>query len=87
MARETKKTGEAQAEDQEAKRRRALEEEGLEPEQKPGPRQNEGISSTVQLYATQEEADEASPSKGATRTDVDRDAAHVHRGEPPKRES
>lgn len=57
---------------------RAREVEGLEPEQRPGPRQNEGISSAGRLYTSAEEAERASPSEDEDRPGrVDRDAVHV----------
>lgn len=76
-------TGSRQLDEQEARRLREREEAGLEPEQHPGPRQNEGISSAGRLYATQEEADEESVLEpGAERTDVDRRAAGLPDKEP-----
>lgn len=67
-------TGSAELDAQEAKRREERLAEGLEPEKHPGPRQNEGISSGGQLYASPEEAEEANPSKGRSRDDVDESA-------------
>lgn len=87
MTRQNISTGSKELDEAEARRLREREEEGLEPEQHPGPRQNEGISSAGQLYASQEEAEAASPTpKDVTRSDVDADAAHVHRSEPPAEE-
>ncbi|MGA9522071.1 MAG: hypothetical protein WBV82_11430 [Myxococcaceae bacterium] len=71
-------SGNREEDEREGRRLVEREEEGLEPEKHPGPRQNEGISSAGRLYATQEEADAASPTeKGVERTHVDRKAAHV----------
>jgi hypothetical protein len=70
----------------EVKRLREREAKGREPEKHPGPRQNEGISSEGQLYATPEEAEEANPSKGFDRNDVDSDDAQVPRGDPSQHE-
>ncbi len=72
-------TGNKEADEREARRLVEREEEGLEPEKHPGPRQNEGISSAGRLYASQEEADAASPTpQDAERGRVDRKAAHVY---------
>lgn len=80
-------TGSRELDEAEARRLREREEEGLEPEQHPGPRQNEGISTAGHLYATEEEAEAASPTpKDVRRTDVDRDAAHVHQRREPDKE-
>lgn len=69
-------SGDPRLDEQEEQRLREREEAGLEPEKKPGPRQNEGISGPA--YATQEEADEKSWVKdGRTRDDVDREAAQI----------
>jgi len=70
-------TGDPELDAREEKRLREREEEGLKPEQKVGPRQNEGISGPA--YTTQEEADRGSYIReGEKRTDgVDRKAAHV----------
>ena len=77
-------TGTRDFNEREARRERERQEKGLEPEQHPGPRQNEGISSAGRLYATQEEADaESDVDKRQERPDVDRDAALV-RGDGPR---
>ena len=68
-------TGSKELDAEAAKRREERLEEGMEPEKHPGPRQNEGIPSGGQLYASPEEAEAANPSKGRTRDDVD-EAAH-----------
>ena len=68
-------TGSTQLDEQEARRLREREEAGLEPEQHPGPRQNEGISTTGQLLASAEDVPRSPRSEN--RADVDRKAAHV----------
>lgn len=79
-------TGTADFNEREARRERERQEAGLEPEQHPGPRQNEGISSAGRLYATQEEANaESDVDPRAERKDVDREAAMV-RGDGPREE-
>ena len=59
---------------QEEKRLREREEEGLEPERRTGPRQNEGISSEGGLRAHPDDEDTRRREEKGT---VDRDAVHI----------